>query len=395
MSIGLWLYRTVLVAVALWLGWMAWTLNLDEACRLNEWPYLERCPDVDKLPTAEQARLLQERLARNPGDSQALVRLAALAQRPGGVPGLDSDAALNRAVAAAPQDPRVLRMQSNRALNARQWPQALDPLVRLARHHLDGDAAQMLARMIAQQSRDPALQAALIAAVKTDAGWLDAALYQMPPQKLPVSTALPLVDAAAETGQLKPKTGQFLIAYLKSEGLWLEAYGVWLRLWNRPMALLFNADFEQEFLPNGFDWEVLDTNGYRAGAKAQLSGRGERGQVLMVGFTGREMPPVVVQQHVLLTPGKYRLTGEYLSSDLRSNEGLAWVLACAKDRRELARTPPIRAEGRAWQRFDVAFDVPQDCGLGVALGLQPQAPYEARTGMRGEVLFDRFSLKQE
>ena len=36
----------------------------------------------------------------------------------------------------------------------------------------------------------------------------------------------------------------------------------------------------------------------------------------------------------------------------------------------------------------MSLEVPAECGLGVALSLQTQAPYEARTGLRGEVLFD-------
>ncbi|EWS62432.1 hypothetical protein Y695_04340 [Hydrogenophaga sp. T4] len=43
----------------------------------------------------------------------------------------------------------------------------------------------------------------------------------------------------------------------------------------------------------------------------------------------------------------------------------------------------------------MSLEVPAECGLGVALSLQTQAPYEARTGLRGEVLFDRFTLVQE
>lgn len=41
---------------------------------------------------------------------------------------------------------------------------------------------------------------------------------------------------------------------------------------------------------------------------------------------------------------------------------------------------------------EVAPEVLPECGFGVSLGLQPQADFEARTGLRGEILFARFDL---
>ncbi len=390
-----WLAAALLVVLAVWLGWQAWERNLAEACRLNEWPYLQRCVDPATLPEEEQIAILRKRVTENPGDSFSWVKLSAFADRPGGIPGMDAATVIATAERLAPHHPHVLQMRSNRALVQKRWADALAPLIELTQYHRDSHSARVLALLMGQLPQEPALFLAMSSAVKADARWLDRVVRQMPQLKVPVLTSMPLVNELVEQDRLEPATGQFLIRQLKAEGHWLDAYGLWLHLWKRPMGLLFNGDFEQNFIPHGFDWEITDTNMHRAGAQVYQSGRGDRGQVLQVVFTGREIRQPMVRQHLLLTPGNYRLTGEFQSSELRSQNGLSWVLRCATGGKELGRSMAIRAQGRSWQKLDLPFTVTPDCGLGVEFSLRTQAPFEARAGIRGEILFDRFNLVQE
>ncbi|MDP3887535.1 hypothetical protein [Hydrogenophaga sp.] len=389
----------LLVVAALWLGWKAWDVNITMSCWKNEWPNLPVCDDINGRTPAERVARLQERLAGNPGDSQALVELAMRAHQPETGAGLDAAALLAAAGRAAPQDTTVLQLQANDALTAQRWPDALDKLTRLSRQHHDAEATRVLAMLVAQAAQQPGqtgLQAALLASVQADPGWLDRVLRAMPGAKLPLASAMPLVSQVVTAGPgLPAPLGLFVIRQLKAEGQWLEAHAVWLQLWKRPLGLLFNGDFEQAFVAGGFDWEVIERDMHRGGARVELAGWRERGQVLRVVFTGRAMKIPLLRQHLLLPPGHYRFSGEYQSGDLRSNEGLSWVFSCATGGRELARTPALKTTGGAWQTTGVRLEVPADCGLGVALALQTQAPYEARTGLRGEVLFDRFTLVQE
>jgi hypothetical protein len=212
----------------------------------------------------------------------------------------------------------------------------------------------------------------------------------------PVGNAMPLILALMEEGGLTPSLGQFLIGRLKSEGRWMEAHALWRHLWNRPLPLVFNGDFEQAFVRGGFDWEVADANDHRSGARVSTVGRSERGQVLQVEFTGKAIRPPVLRQDLLLLPGSYWLSGRMQSTDLRSEQGLAWVLSCAKDGPELARAPPLKATGRDWTSWRVAATMPADCaGFGARLALQTYAPYEAKTGQRGQVLFDDLQIQTE
>lgn len=388
----------LLLVAALWLGWKAWDVNITMSCWKNEWPNLPVCEEINGRTPQERVARLQERLAANPGDSQALVELTELAHRPETAAGLDAPALLAAAGQAAPQDVTVLQLQANEALRAQRWPDALDKLTRLSQHHHNADATRVLAELVALAAQPPAqptLQQALVDAVNADAGWLDRVLRAMPGAKLPLGSAMPLVAlAAAKEPGLSAPLGLYVIRQLKTEGLWLEAHAIWLRLWKRPLGYLFNGDFEQNFVAGGFDWEVIERDPHRGGARIDLAGRRERGQVLRVAFTGRAMKTPLVRQHLLLPPGSYRFAGEFQSGDLRSERGLAWVFSCASDGRELARTAPLMAGGRTWQPLAVSLEVPADCGLGVALALQTEAPFEAKTGLRGEVVFDRFTLVQ-
>jgi hypothetical protein len=390
----------LLVVAALWLGWKAWDVNITMSCWKDEWPNLPVCGEINGRTPQEKVQRLQARLAANPGDSQALVALTLAAHTPETAAGLDAPALLAAAARAAPQDGTVLQLQANDALRAQRWPDALDKLTRLSRHHHDASATRVLAELVALAAQPPAqptLQQALVDAVDADAAWLDRVLRAMPGAKLPLASAMPLVALAANKAPgLPAPLGLFVIRQLKAEGQWLEAHAIWLRLWKRPLDLLFNGDFEQNFVAGGFDWEVIERDMHRGGARVELAGWRERGQVLRVAFTGRAMKTPLLRQHMMLPPGRYRFAGDFQSSDLRSNEGLGWVFSCAGgNRRELARTPALKATGRTWQTTGVSLEVPAECGLGVALSLQTQAPYEARTGLRGEVLFDRFTLVQE
>ena len=386
----------VLLVAALWLGWKAWDVNITMSCWKDEWPHLPVCDDIMGRTPAEKVAKLQERLAGNPGDSQAKIELATWAHQPDAPPGLDAPALLAEAARAAPQDNSVLRMLANQALEKGQWPQALDPFIRLSRYHGDADATRSLAILIAQAGDNPELMAALMTATRPDGAWLDRVLRAMPREKLPLASALPLITQLTQADQLTPALGQYLIRGLKTEGLWLEAHSLWRHLWNRPLDWVFNGDFEQAFVLGGFDWEVADANDHRSGARIERVGRKDRGQVLQVSFTGKAMRPPVLRQDMLLLPGRYRLRGSFQSTDLRSEQGLAWVVTCAKDGRELGRSPALKTTGRDWANFEAEINMPADCSsFGARLSLQTFAPYEAKTGLRGEVLFDALQMAQE
>lgn len=380
------------LVAALWLGWAALERNLQQACQWQQWPPLNRCADPARQPVAQQVQALRAQIAANPGDALSYAALATFSQLPQGIPGLDGAAVLAAASQLAPQNRYVLRLLANQYLERKQWPEAADALVRLSLLHGDGDAMRALAAMVGQSGRDKAQLAALVALLKADSGWLERVLHSLPSARVPVVQAMPLVNQAMALQLLTPELGMVLIRQLMAEGVWLDAHAIWLHLWRRPLGLLFNGDFEQDFVKHGFDWNITDANIYRAGARVQLPRIGERGRLLQVEFTGRAIAQPVLHQPLVLAPGNYRLSGDYMAGNLRSNEGLAWVFACAADRRELGRTAALKNTGGRWDKFAAELTVPVDCGVGVSLSLQTFARYEAATGLRGEMQFDKLTL---
>lgn len=385
-----------LLVGALWLGWKAWDVNVTLSCWKYEWPQLDACKDIMGRTPEEQVTKLQERLAANPGDSTALINLLIWAHLPGGMPSLDGPALLEAAAQKAPQNANVLRLQASYALQKAQWSQALDPLIRLSRFHFDAGASQAIAALIGQSGNDEKLMAALLAATKRDGAWLDGPLRYTAQAKATMASALPLITELMDSQQLTPALGQFVIGRLKGEGLWMEAHAVWRHLWRRPLDLVFNGDFEQNFVRGGFDWEAADANDHRSGARIELVGRSNKGQVLKVQFTGKSMASPILRQDLLLLPGAYTLRGSMQSTDLRSEKGLAWVVTCAKDGRELGRTTALKPIGRDWTNWEAKITMPADCtSFGARLALLPFAPYEATTGMRGDAYFDALSLEKD
>lgn len=383
-----------LVLVTLWLGWASWTVNIAVACWKNEWPYLPVCEQLNGRTPQEKVARLEERLAANPGDAQALVALTVYAHQPGVAPHLDPNQLLARAVAAAPQHVDVLRLQAITALQAARWAEALDPLIRLSRYHQDADATRTLAEMVAAATRDETLGRALLDAAKADPGWLDRVLGALPQVKVPTVVAMPLVNEVVAARLLTPRLGLALIRQLRTEGAWLEARALWLQLWNRPLPLVFNGDFEQVMVAGGFDWETIGPNDHRSGAQVSRVGRKGHGQVLKLDFVGKQFNNPVLRQLLLLPPGHYRLSGSWQSTDLRSEQGLAWVMRCEQGQRELARLSSLGTTGRQWVSAEVAFEVPEDCGAALSLALQTQAPYESQTGLRGEMVIDGVQLER-
>lgn len=384
----------LMLLAALWLGWKAWDVNITMSCWKNEWPHLPVCEEINGRTPQERVARLQERLAANPGDALALVALTVLAHQPGVATEAPPRALLARAMEAAPQNVDVLRLQASAALRESRWTDALDPLMRLSRHHHNTEATRALAEMVAFGTQDAAVAQALTLAAKTEPGWLDRVLRALPQAKVPTATAMPLIHQMILADALEPRLGLQLIRQLKAESAWLDAHALWLQLWKRPLGFVFNGDFEQSFVAGGFDWETQGPNDHRAGAQVSRVGRKGHGQVLRVNFGGKAFNQPIVRQHLVLPPGSYRLTGAWQTSDLRSEQGLTWVLRCERGQRELGRVPALKTTGRDWQPMALDVVVPADCGLGLALMLQTHAPYEARTGLRGEVVFDDLRLER-
>jgi hypothetical protein len=373
------------LALAVLLVWAGISVHLERACTLNDTDYLPLCAPALPDSDPNRVRELRDRLGRDPGDSVTWVDLANLGSA-------DRQQALLNAIAVlAPVDPNSLRLRARRALEEQQWPAAVDLLVAMTEHGIGGDEPpQLLARLLASGQAEALLRPHLL----PESRWLPQVLAGMTSLKLPLDAGLSLLAEAIGKSIVTPDTVRLFIRSLKAAGKWADAYGLWLAEQGRAAPLLFNGNFEKSFQPDGFDWELTGLAPSRAGAAVQRRSLVGHGRVLEIQYLGRGLPGPLVRQMLFLSPGRYRFQGQYTTSKLRAEEGLAWAVRCTGTAAPLAgRSGALKDTGGAWQDFAFEFDIPASCGPVASLQLETYAPYEASTGFRGTASFDNFELR--
>lgn len=365
------------------LGWQSVQVNLGRACAVDDTPYLPLC--YESSSQEQRFAALRSRILTNPGDSGAYVQLAMLDR-------LTSRGEQTNAAAArlAPVDPTVMAMQVTSALERQDWAAAVGPLVDLVAYRNNGQAALMLARLIGAGKGE-----LLAGHLVQETRWFEQVLGQMANARAPWSAALPLVTRALNANALDREAVLTYIGRLKEAGAWIDAYSLWLTLNGRPLPILYNAGFDQPFVTSGFDWEVrLQVPPSRAGAVVERTIAENRGAVLDVRFTGRAIQAPMVKQQLFLGEGRYRLQGDYRGSELRMEQGLAWVVRCTPAAAQAGRSTSLGNTAGTWQHFEFEFSVPPGCGPVASLQLETYAAVDAFTGTRGRIAFDAFSLQK-
>ncbi len=372
------LAATGLVAVAL-LGWQVIPVNLERACTLKDSPYLLACPRPGDPVVA-----LRSRLSANPGDAAAFVELARIDDprtRPG---------ALLAASLMAPNNPNVQMLQAAAALERQDLPAAIVLLVNLSQHHNNDRAAQALASLVAAGHG-----ALLEPHVTAGSRWVQPVLAQMSQSGGSFATALSLVAHALSRKAIEPAAVSAYISQLKAARAWTDAYALWLTLHGKGLPTLYNASFDNPFVPDAFDWEVnMPAPLSRAGALLDRTGSEGRGAVLGVRFTGRSIALPMLRQHLFIGEGRHRLKGVYRSSQLRIEGGLAWTVRCSSAPVEAGRSAGLFDTEGQWRTFEFDFTVPAGCGSVATLALETAVPADAVVGARGIAWFDAFTLER-
>lgn len=375
------------VAAALWLGWVSLQVNVARSCLVDSWPEFDVCAQLLPTDPVRAVPVLRERIARNPGDSGAYLSLALLAAKPGTLGGLDEPAVIKAARELSGTQPRLLYLVADKAIQQQDWPQVVNLMVNLVEDRRDGRAAQTLARLMGAGVADVPLRAHLTAS----STWLAPALAQVPAARVPMVTAMPLVVQALPLGLITPDMGLDVIKALKAEGAWYDAYALWAKMLNRPVAPVFNGEFEEGFIRDAFDWEVRESPPSRAGVAVDQPEVEGRGRVLQLEFNGRTIDMPMIRQVTLLS-GRYTFSGQYMTRKLRSRDGLAWTFTCVATNKEFARSAGLIETDGQWKPFTAQVDVPPNCGPAVAVQLITFAPFESTSGLRGQASFDSLAL---
>lgn len=374
-------------ALAGWLMWSGTTTHLRRACLLMDTPYLPLCAQqsAGTHPNREPAAL-QARLRDNPGDSDAWVTLATLES------GASREPILRAIGTLAPSDPDSLLLRARDALARDDMPQATALLVEMTNNRIGGaEPPRTLAHLLASDEGTALLRPHLVAGSR----WLPQVLQAMTALKLPLESGLALLAEAGPKGAATPDTVQAFVRSLKAAGKWADAYALWLSLQRQPAPLLFNGSFDQSFQSDGFDWEVTRVAPARAGALVAQRSVARHGQVLETQYNGKAVAMPIVRQYLFVPPGRHVLQGQYMSTKLRMEQGLAWAVRCTDAPKTLAgRSGALLDTAGAWQRFQFEFDIPATCGAVASLQLETFAGFEAAAGFRGNASFDGFELRR-
>jgi hypothetical protein len=373
-------------AVAAGLVWLSASTHLQRACLVLDTPYLPLCSDAAPKSDSSRRQDLRARIRKNPGDSGSWVSLANIESGP-------SQLALLPAIAAlAPSDPNSLRLRVREALVQKQIPAAVALLVQMTDHGIAGDEPpHILARLIASGTGAALLRPHLVAGSR----WLPPVLASMAALKLPLELAFPLLAEGAAKRVVAQDTVRSFVRSLKADGKWVDAYGLWVAQQRQPVPILFNGGFEQRFQSDGFDWEVTPSSLNRAGVYVTQRNMGAHGLALEIQYTGWAVPTPVIRQYLFVPAGQYSLQGQYMTSKLRMEQGLAWAVRCTGGAQTLAsRSNPLQDTANAWKNFRFEFTVPAGCGMAVSLQLETFAPFEAATGFRGKAWFDGFEMRR-
>lgn len=376
------------VVLAVCLAAAALHFNREWLCSSRQWTSETLCPAPSKDPSV-RIQNLEKRIKRNPGDTEAWIALALEWGALDSSASRESRVVLDSALKLAPNDHRLKRLQARRALLDGDFNLAVGNLVGLVRNLKDAQSSQALAGLMQYQ---PAVDA-MAQHLQGDAEWLIPVLQAGAKNKIPVDLALPLVARAIELKVYTPQIAQAMIGPLKERGLWHEAYALWLAWQNKTLALPFNGSFDNGFTPNGFDWELGALPSTRIGIRVGQPEVEDHGRVLEVDFVGRNIPPVVVRQPMLLTQSRYTLTGEYRTKDLKAREGMGWSIVCGADATEVAATAGLKETDQAWRSFRLDFELPARCKMLAILQLQPRSEFDAVAGMRGQMQFDNLRME--
>lgn len=369
------------VAVAIALGAATVGVNIERTCALRESVGAGLCTPAAAGSSAELDQL-RARIARNPGDADAYTALA-LADR-----SAQRQALIDAASQVAPREPNLLLHRAAAAFDRRDWRAAVPALIELA----DGRDAPIAVKSLAYLvsiGQGTLLEPYLAPGSR----WLPRLLAQMRETGTPFSQALPLVVRALQLGTMDADTVRGYVRDLKTQHAWTDAYALWLSLHGKAQPILFNGSFDHSFEPDGFDWEIPGSApAHRAGAVVERRRVEERGGVLDVQFTGRMIELPIVRQYLFIAPGRYRLHGDYLARQFRSEEGLQWIVRCGS--RSIASGGQVSDTGGLWRPFDLDFSVPADCGVIASLQLETASTSDAALGARGRVAFDAFELER-
>ncbi|WP_333590713.1 tetratricopeptide repeat protein [Brevundimonas sp.] len=207
---------------------------------------------------------------------------------------------------------------------------------------------------------DVQAQGALVALLRREPPWrIDFFIHALErPEGLPVAAAV-AVALKDGPGRVTEEEKARLYGTLIAQGRIPVLRDLIVRIEGAARPALSHGDFTDGTGAPPFGWSLPAG----AGVLAEIAADPEGGQPALHAVVADMAGRTVAEQLVLLTPGRWRLSGRFRVEQGEPSGRLAWTLACATGDRVLGTAPLSAPAHGAWTGFSTVIDVgPDACG---------------------------------
>lgn len=283
----------------------------------------------------------------------------------------------------APRDLPTRAWLTQRFLEKGEYGKALAQIDRILR--MSPKTAASILPVLVQMAQDKTFAKALAQALRADPPWRPGLLAALrnPKTGNPVAAGQ-VMDALQQQGGLSTQEYAGWLDSLMTQGRWSEAYARWASAVPKPggrLPLVYNGDFAQVPSDSGFDWRLRRVPGVLLQFEQAA---GAPGQAAYLRFLDRRIPGAGLEQPLLLSPGRYRLSLRARSQALQSALGLQWVIACVGPGGVVARTDPLDGTF-GWRGFETSFAIPDSGCPGQWLRLINPVPAGSAQRVAGDL----------
>lgn len=221
--------------------------------------------------------------------------------------------------------------------------------------------------------------------------------------RTPLDLLLSLQDTKNPT--TRPELRSYL-NFLVAHQFYDLAYTAWLQFLSadelQRVGFLFNGSFET--LPSGlpFDWVIEPGFGVTVDIAERppptefdsvidnsSEQKNQRALFIEFGYGRAEFQPV--WQLLMLTPGDYKLSGQY-QGKLQGRRGLIWRADCADNGPQLGQSGMFLGAVPAWKNFEFDFKVPDSGCRAQKLQLMLDARSASEQMISGSIWFDEIKI---
>ncbi len=234
----------------------------------------------------------------------------------------------------------------------------------------------------------------VVGRLSSDPPWRANVLRRLPRFVRDPQTPLRIIKALeARNSSVAPEDSRPYLQHLIGKKRIPLAYATWLQLQTpeqlKSIALLNNGSFDRDIRKGPFGWQVGRSQNALVAFEPHSSRLG--GRAMRVVFGSGRVKFSGPRQMVVLGPGSYHLSGEFIGS-LEAKRGLKWSVRCAAGR-SLGASEMINGRHAAWSKFSFSFNVPSDpkCS-GQLVQLKHTSRSASEQFVSGEIWFDNIQI---